>query len=112
MMTHVEIVREAINSLNRNKKAGLTILDIRDDGNGGVDVKVTYPKPIKYWDQEKKWYGFTPDWFKPGKIDVENFSWMNGFEVADALRITNPEAVAVLRIAYYFWKRGKDEKAF
>ena len=46
-MTRVEIVREAINSLNRNKKAGLTILAIRDDGKGGVDVKVTYPKPIK-----------------------------------------------------------------
>ena len=35
---------------------------------------------------------------------------MDGFEVPDTLRTTNPEAVVILRIAYYFWKRGKDEK--
>lgn len=110
-MTKIEIVKEAINSLNRNKKAGLTILDIRDDDHGDVEVRLKYPKPIKHWDDDGKerYYGFTKDWFKPEKIDVESYSWMEGFEVADALRAADPEAVAILRIAYYFWIHGKRE---
>ncbi len=109
-MTKVEIVKEAINSLNRNKKAGIKILDIRDDGHEGVDVKLVYPKPIKDWDEKDRYYGFTREWFKPEKIALESYSWMEGFEVADALRTINPEAVIILRIAYYFWKHGKIEK--
>lgn len=109
-MTHIEIVKEAINSLNRNKKAGIKILAIRDDGHGGVDVKLIYPKPIKDWDGQDRYYGFTKEWFKPEKLDLENYTWMEGFKVSDALRVINPEAVAVLRIAYYFWKHGKDEQ--
>ena len=109
-MTHVEIVKAAIDALNRNNKAGIKILDIKDDGKEGVDVKLIYPKPIKYWDERDKYYGFTKAWFNSEKIDIESFSWMDGFEVPDTLRTTNPEAVVILRIAYYFWKRGKDEK--
>lgn len=109
-MTKIEIVKEAINSLNRNKKAGIKILDIRNDGDGGVDVKLVYPKPIVDWDGQDSYYGFTSTWFKPEKIDIESYSWMEGFEVSDALRTADPEAVAILRIAYYFWKHGKDEK--
>ena len=111
-MNRIEIVKEAINSLNRNKNAGLTILDIRDDGNGGVDVKVVYQKPIKDWDQTDHYYGFTVNWFRPEKIDLEDYPWMDGFKVSDALREINPIAVIVLRIAYYFWKRGLDNDLF
>ena len=109
MMTHVDIVKAAIDALNRNKNVGMWIEDIYDDGHGGVNLRARYPEPIEDWDDRDKYYGFTEDWFKSEKIDIESYSWMDGFKVSDKLRATNPEAVMILRIAYYFYKHGKEE---
>lgn len=106
-MTHVEIVKEAIRALERNKHIKLELLSCKDDNKGGVDTIVHFPKPWHYTN-----FGFTEDWFSPKRIDVEGFSWMDGFEVPDEWRIVKPEIVAILRIAYYFYKTGLDNHLF
>ena len=105
-MTKIEIVEEAINSLNRNKHTYIEYDNLRDDGKGGVDVNIKYPNVD--WHN----YGFVALWFEANHISYEDYSWMEGFKVSDSLRATNPEAVMILRIAWYFYKTGKDNHLF
>lgn len=55
-MTNVEIVREAVKSLHLNKGIKLELLKCEDDGRGGVDTAVNFPKPFR-----SNLYGFTKD---------------------------------------------------
>ena len=43
-MTNVEIVKAAINALNKNKNTNINYDTPKDDGEGGVEVNVKYPQ--------------------------------------------------------------------
>lgn len=105
-MTNVEIVKAAINALNKNKNTNINYDTPKDDGEGGVEVNVKYPQ------DDWHLYGFDSPWFTASPIYYEECTWMEGFKVSDELRKTNPEAVMILRIAWYFYKTGRDNELF
>ena len=105
-MTHTEIVAEAIKALNKNKSTNIDYDKLEDDDADGVNVYIKYPNAP--WHH----YGFVDKWFKAEHISFEDLEWMAGFKVSDTLRVTNPEAVMILRIAWYFYKTGKDNHLF
>ena len=99
-MTRVKLAETAILKLNEVKKTDIKIISIKDEGHF-VHVIIRYPKSVA--DQT---FGFTTDWFDPRNLHVEGHSWLTGFTVPDKLRRANPDAVVILRIAYYFWRYG------
>ena len=105
-MTNIEIIEEAINALNKNKHTNIEYDPPEDDGDNGVNVNIKYPNAS--WHD----YGFVADWFKAEHIHFEDCYWMEGFKVSDELRVINPKAVMILRIAWYLYKTGRDNHLF
>ena len=105
-MKHTEIVIAAINALNKNKNTNIEYDIPTDNDEDGVDIMIKYPNA------SRQHYGFVAKWFKAEHINFEDCNWMEGFEVPERLRITNPEAVMILRIAWYFYKTGRDDHLF
>lgn len=106
MMTHIEIVEEAILALNKNKNKDIKYRNPTSTNMGSVDIDIKYPNAD--WHN----YGFVADWFNPELNYFDKVSWMEGFEVPEEWRKTKPEQVCILRIAYYFYKTGKDNNLF
>ena len=113
-MTRIEIVKAAIEHLNKVKHTNLVILScyLAID-HKTVMVKVAYPKPIPGWDPNGRNYNFSDAWFEDdpfNEADVER-RYLKGFKCPDSIR-KDQEKLSILWIAYWFYQNGKKNNAF